>query len=74
MAVATVAPTLAGDAADVLGRRLIYAVTLSVYVGGNVAMALSKSYTALLGLRVLHASAISGMFSLSLSPAPWSKF
>ncbi len=64
MAVAAVAPTLVGDAADVLGRRPIYVVTLSLYVGANVAIVLSNSYSALLGLRVLQALAISGMLSV----------
>lgn len=63
MAVATVAPTLVGDATDVLGRRPIYLITLSLYLGANIAIALSKSYSALLGLRVLQALAISGMLS-----------
>jgi MFS family permease len=62
MAVATVAPTLVGDAADVWGRRPIYVITLSLYLGANIAIALSTSYSALLGLRVLQALAISGMF------------
>lgn len=60
MAVATIAPTLVGDAADVLGRRPVYMATLSLYVVANVAIALSKSYAALVGLRVLQALAISG--------------
>lgn len=64
MAVATVAPTLVGDAADVLGRRPTYMITLSLYLGANVAIALSKSYSALLGLRVLQAFAISGTLSI----------
>ncbi|KAI2466516.1 multidrug resistance protein [Annulohypoxylon bovei var. microspora] len=51
MAVATIAPTLVGDAADVLGRRPVYMITLSLYVASNIAIALSKSYNALLGLR-----------------------
>lgn len=61
MAMATVAPTLVGDAADVLGRRPIYGLVLSLYIGTNVAIVLVKSYAALLGLRVLQALAISGM-------------
>lgn len=65
MAVATVAPTLVGDAADILGRRPIYVITLSLYLGANIAIALSKSYSALLGLRVLQALAISGTFSIA---------
>ena len=60
MAVATIAPTLVGDAADVMGRRPIYVIILSLYLGANVAIALSKTYSALLGLRVLQALAISG--------------
>lgn len=61
MVVATVAPTLLGDAADVLGRRPTYVVALSLYVVTNIAIALSKSYPALVGLRVLQALSISGM-------------
>lgn len=61
MAVATVAPTLVGDTADVLGRRPVYVIALSLYMGANIAIVLSNSYPALLGLRVLQALAISGM-------------
>lgn len=61
MAVATIAPTLVGDAADQLGRRLVYIVTLTLYFGANLSTALVKSYSGLLGLRVLQAFAISGM-------------
>ena len=63
MAVATVAPTLVGDTADVLGRRPVYVIALSLYIGANVAIVLSDTYSALLGLRVLQALAISGMLS-----------
>ncbi|KAI4127314.1 MAG: hypothetical protein LQ338_003274 [Usnochroma carphineum] len=59
MAVATLAPTLVGDAADTLGRRPIYGLALSLYVGANVAIALADSYAALVGLRVVQALAIS---------------
>ncbi|KAL8841559.1 MAG: hypothetical protein Q9176_003181 [Flavoplaca citrina] len=60
MAMATVAPTLLGDAADVLGRRPVYMLALSLYIGANIAIVLSNSYAALVGLRVLQALAISG--------------
>ena len=60
MAVATVSPTLVGDAADGLGRRPVYVTTLSLYVVANIAIVLSNTYAALLGLRVLQALAISG--------------
>lgn len=55
MAVATVAPALVGDAADVLGRRPVYVMALSLYMGANLAIALAKSYQVLLGLRLLQA-------------------
>ncbi|KAH8772109.1 major facilitator superfamily domain-containing protein [Hyaloscypha finlandica] len=42
MAIATIAPTLVGDAADVGGRRLVYVITLSLYIGANIGIALSK--------------------------------
>ncbi|KAK8066477.1 hypothetical protein PG997_013224 [Apiospora hydei] len=65
MAVATIAPTLVGDAADVLGRRPVYVLVLTIYIVSNVAIALAKTYPALLGLRVLQALAISGTFSVA---------
>ncbi len=61
MAVATIAPTLVGDAAEVLGRRLRYGLVLSLYTGVNIAIVLADSYTALLGLMVAQALAITGM-------------
>ena len=62
---ATIAPTLVGDAADVLGRRPVYVVVLSLYMGANIAIVLANSYKALLGLRILQAIAISGTFSIA---------
>jgi MFS family permease len=60
MAVAAVAPTLVGDAADVLGRRPAYFVTLGLFVTANICLAQAKSYSELLGLRVLQALGVSG--------------
>jgi hypothetical protein len=62
MAVAAIAPTLVGDFADVMGRRPAYVACLALYVVANVAIALAKSWGALLGLRVLQALAISGVW------------
>ena len=64
MAVATIAPTLVGDAADVLGRRPVYMITLSLYIAANIAIVLADKYSALAGLRILQALAISGTLSL----------
>lgn len=61
MAVATVAPALVGDAADVLGRRPAYVVTLSLFLAANICLALAKSYAELLGLRVIQALGVSGL-------------
>ena len=66
MAVATIAPTLVGDAADVLGRRPVYMIVLSLYIGANIAIVLANRYSALVGLRVLQALAISGMLLISV--------
>ncbi|KAH7169908.1 multidrug resistance protein [Dactylonectria macrodidyma] len=65
MAVATVAPILVGDTADTQGRRPVYILALTLYVGSNVGMALARSYAAHLGLRVAQAMAISGTFSIA---------
>lgn len=64
MAVATMAPSLIGDAADVLGRRPVYVLALGLYFVANVAIALAESYAALVGLRVLQALAISGEWAV----------
>jgi MFS family permease len=71
MAVATVAPTLVGDAADVWGRRPAYLVTLGLFVTANICLALAKSYDELLGLRVLQALGVSGkvLHGIKLLPA-----
>jgi MFS family permease len=61
MAVASIAPTIVGDASDVLGRRLVYILTLTLYVIADVAIASARSYSSLLGLRALQALAISGI-------------
>ncbi|KAH9434247.1 hypothetical protein MCOR02_006266 [Pyricularia oryzae] len=60
MAVATVAPTLLGDAVDVLGRTPACVFSLSLYVVTNLATALSRSYVTVLVLRLFQAFAISG--------------
>lgn len=59
MAVASISPALVGDTADILGRRPVYVLTLSTYFVANIAIALTKTYPALLGLRVLQALSIS---------------
>ncbi|KAJ5553327.1 chloramphenicol resistance protein [Penicillium frequentans] len=63
MAIASIAPALVGDAADILGRRPVYILTLSGYFAANLAIALTRSYAALLCLRIIQALCISGIYS-----------
>jgi MFS family permease len=63
MAVATFSPMLVADAAEILGRRAVYTLTLTIYFVANLAIALSKTYLALVVLRALQALAISGTLS-----------
>ena len=65
MAVATIGPTLIGDAADLHGRRPVYITVLSIYIATCVAIAAAESYPALVGLRVVQALAISGGLKLT---------
>lgn len=65
MAVATVAPMLIGDTADVLGRRPVYVLALILYVCSNIGMGASDLYGAHIGLRVLQAMSISGTISIA---------
>ncbi|CAN9368342.1 unnamed protein product [Alternaria alternata] len=65
MAVATFSPMLVADAAEIVGRRAVYTLTLTIYFVANLAIALSKTYLALVVLRALQALAISGTFSIA---------
>ncbi|KAG8169143.1 hypothetical protein KVR01_001892 [Diaporthe batatas] len=60
MAVGAVVPLFVGDAADILGRRAAYVMTLSVLAIANLCLALADSYEYFLGLRMLQAVGQSG--------------
>lgn len=60
MAVGAVVPLFVGDAADVLGRRAAYVVTLSLFATASLCLALAESYETFLGLRMLQAIGQSG--------------
>ena len=60
LAISGVAPAFVGDAADMLGRRPLYIITLSIYVLANMGIALQGSFVALLLLRMLQSAGISG--------------
>ncbi|KAI9847100.1 MAG: hypothetical protein M1837_003218 [Sclerophora amabilis] len=65
MVVSGIAPAIVGDAADMLGRRPMYVVTLAIYFVANVGIAVQKSFVALLLLRMLQSAGISGVFSIA---------
>lgn len=60
MAVGAVVPLFIGDAADVLGRRAAYTVTLSLFATANLCLALADSYETFIGLRMMQAVGQSG--------------
>ncbi|KAK8102611.1 MFS general substrate transporter [Apiospora sp. TS-2023a] len=61
LVISAVAPAIVGDAADTLGRRPLYAVTLGIYAAANIGIASQRSFVALLLLRMLQSAGISGM-------------
>jgi MFS family permease len=60
MIVSGLAPSIIGDLADMMGRRPVYIATLTLYFSANIALAVQKSFPALLILRMLQSAGISG--------------
>jgi hypothetical protein len=60
LAISGVAPSIAGDAADMFGRRPVYIITLSLYLCANIGLAIQNSFVALLLCRILQSAGISG--------------
>ncbi|KAK2796537.1 hypothetical protein FQN51_009317 [Onygenales sp. PD_10] len=65
LVVSAITPAISGDLADVSGRRPVIVVCLIIYFSANVALALQRSYIALLLLRMLQSAGISGIFALA---------
>lgn len=65
MIMSAITPAIVGDAADMLGRRPTYLVTLSIYLIANVGLAVQGSFLALLLLRMLQSAGISGQLHYS---------
>ena len=57
-------PAITGNAADRYGRRVLLLASLAVYTIANIGIAVQRSFTALLMLRMLQSAAISGMTTL----------
>ena len=60
MIVSGFAPAIIGNLADSVGRRPIYLSTIFIYFAANIALALQRSYPALLILRMLQSAGSSG--------------
>jgi MFS family permease len=67
LVVSAIAPAIAGDLADMSGRRPVIVGMLGIYVVANVGLAVQRSYSALLILRMVQSAGISGETSKSKS-------
>jgi MFS family permease len=63
MIVAGVAPSIMGDLADKIGRRLVYLMIMTIYCAANVGLALQNDWAALFVLRMLQSAGSAGMCS-----------
>lgn len=61
MIVAGIAPSIMGDLADKVGRRIVYLVLMSIYCIANIGLALQTNWTALFTLRMLQSTGSAGM-------------
>ncbi|KAK9369172.1 major facilitator superfamily domain-containing protein [Lipomyces kononenkoae] len=59
-----IAPTIWGSFADVLGRRPIYLITITVFVLANLGLALQHSYVGLLVLRMCQSAGSSATVAI----------
>ena len=58
--VSGIAPSIVGNAAELIGRRTILVAALSIYIVSNVGLAVQRSILGLLFLRMLQSAGISG--------------
>lgn len=58
-------PALVGSAADTFGRRPVFIITLAMYVGANLGLALQSSYGLLFFLRMVQSVGISGSYAIT---------
>jgi MFS family permease len=58
-------PSLLGDIADKFGRRPVFIISLVVYLGANIGLALQSQFSLLFTFRMLQSAGISGTFSVA---------
>ena len=59
------APAFVASLSDSAGRRPIYIICFTIYIGANIALAIQHSYPALLILRAIQSSGSSGTIALA---------
>lgn len=62
-----ITPSITGDLADMVGRRPVYLLVLTIYFGANLGLSLQKTYAGLLVLRMIQSMGASGTIALCLS-------
>ncbi|KAF2115014.1 major facilitator superfamily domain-containing protein [Lophiotrema nucula] len=64
MIVAGIAPSILGDLADNVGRRMVYILMMAIYCAANIGLALQNSWTALFILRMVQSSGSAATIAL----------
>lgn len=58
------APLFFGDLSDQIGRRPVYMLTFTIYIGANIGLALQENYVALLILRAIQSAGSSATVAI----------
>jgi multidrug resistance protein len=62
--VQAISPLFFGDLSDQIGRRPVYMVTFTIYIGANIGLALQHNYAALMVLRALQSAGSSATVAI----------
>ena len=62
--IASIAPAVVGDLADVTGRRTVYLITLGIDCAANVGLAVQNGWIALFLMRMLQSAGSAGIYAL----------
>lgn len=59
-----IAPLFFGDLSDRVGRRIVYMLTFTIYLGANIGLALQNNYAALMVLRAMQSTGCSATVAI----------